>query len=104
MNTPLQIAVVVVSLAMTAAGVALLTRAVNQFVQVIRLGEPDRSRAGDPVARTRVLVREFLGHTRMARLPVVAIAHWFTMVSFGLLFSTLVVAYGQIFDRTSRSG
>ncbi|GAB6899863.1 heterodisulfide reductase-related iron-sulfur binding cluster [Kineosporia succinea] len=98
MNTPLQIAVVVVSLAMTAAGVALLTRAVNQFVQVIRLGEPDRSRAGDPVARTRVLVREFLGHTRMARLPVVAIAHWFTMVSFGLLFSTLVVAYGQIFD------
>ncbi|GAB3241747.1 (Fe-S)-binding protein [Kineosporia babensis] len=98
MNTPLQIAVIVVSLAMTVAGVALLARAVNRFVQVIRLGEPDRSRTNEPVARSTTLVREFLGHTRMARLPVVAIAHWFTMVSFGFLFLTLVTAYGQIFD------
>jgi ferredoxin len=98
MNTPLQIAVIVVSLAMTVAGVALLARAVNEFVRVIRLGEPDRSRFGDPVGRTRTLVVEFLGHTRMARLPLVAVAHWFTMVGFGLLFTTLVTAYGQIFD------
>ncbi|GLY27030.1 heterodisulfide reductase-related iron-sulfur binding cluster [Kineosporia sp. NBRC 101731] len=98
MNTPLQIAVIVVSIAMTAAGIALLARAANRFVQVIRLGEPDRSRSDDPVARTTTLVREFLGHTRMARLPIVAIAHWFTMVGFGLLFTTLVTAYGQIFD------
>ncbi|WP_285616677.1 heterodisulfide reductase-related iron-sulfur binding cluster [Kineosporia sp. NBRC 101677] len=98
MNTPLQIAVIVVSLAMTVAGVALLARAVTNFVQVIRLGEPDRSRTADPVARTRTLVVEFLGHTRMARLPLVAVAHWFTMVGFGFLFFTLVTAYGQIFD------
>ena len=34
----------------------------------------------------------------MARLPVVAAAHWFVMVSFGLLFFSLVTAYGQVFD------
>ena len=44
------------------------------------------------------LFREFLGHTRMSRLPVVAVAHWFTMVSFGVLFFTLLNAFGQLFD------
>ena len=34
----------------------------------------------------------------MSRLPVVAVAHWFTMVSFGVLFLTLVNAFGQLFD------
>ena len=48
--------------------------------------------------RTRTLLREFLGHTRMSRLPVVAVAHWFTMISFGVLFFTLVNAFGQLFD------
>ena len=44
------------------------------------------------------LVKEFLGHTRMSRLPVVAAAHWFVMVSFGLLFVSLVTAFGQLFS------
>ena len=34
----------------------------------------------------------------MSRLPVVAAAHWFVMVSFGLLFLTLVTAFGQLFS------
>ena len=34
----------------------------------------------------------------MARLPVVAIAHWVTMVGFGYLFLTLVTAFGQLFE------
>ena len=42
------------------------------------------------------LLREFLGHTRMSRLPVVAVAHWFTMISFGVLFFTLLNAFGQL--------
>src|SRR5680860_1680365 len=33
----------------------------------------------------------------MARLPVVAVMHWFVMVSFGLLIFTLMTAYGQLF-------
>ncbi len=36
----------------------------------------------------------------MSRLPVVATAHWFTMISFGVLFLTLVTAFGQLADPT----
>ena len=75
---------------------------VGHFLSVFRLGQPDPTRTGDPGARTRTLVREFLGHTRMSRLPVVAVAHWFVMVSFGLLFFTLVTAFGQLFSRPWR--
>ncbi len=94
----LQIVAVVVCLPVAAVGVALFVRAIRRFLAVFRLGQPDGSRTDDPGARTRTLVREFLGHTRMARKPVVAVAHWFTMISFGLLFFTLVTAFGQLFS------
>jgi Fe-S oxidoreductase len=98
MSDALQIVAVTSSIALTLAGVALLARAAGVIVRVVRTGVPDRTRTGDPAARTATLAREFLGHTRMARLPLVAIAHWFTMISFGLLFLSLVTAYGQLFD------
>ncbi len=94
----LQIVAIVISVVMTLAGVALLTRAASSIYRVVALGQPDPRRTGEPGARTVTLLREFLGHTRMSRLPVVAVAHWFTMVSFGLLFLSLVTAYGQLFD------
>ncbi|GAB2688737.1 (Fe-S)-binding protein [Thalassiella azotivora] len=93
----MQVALIVICLAVTAVGVALLARTVAGFVRQFKLGQPE-NRSDDPGARTVTLVREFLGHTRMARLPVVAAAHWFVMVSFGVLFLTLVNAYGQLFD------
>ena len=94
----MQVAAIVLALAATAAGVALLGRTAAGFVTTVRLGQPDPTRTGDPARRTLTLLREFLGHTRMARLPVVAVAHWFVMVSFGVLFFSLVNAYGQLFD------
>ena len=94
----LQIIALVVCLAVTAVAVALFAKVVGHFLTVFRLGQADPNRTGDPVARTRTLLREFLGHTRMSRLPVVATAHWFVMVSFGLLFFTLLTAYGQLFS------
>ena len=93
----LQIVALVVCLAVTAVAVALFAKVVGHFLAVFRLGQPDPNRTGDPGARTRTLLREFLGHTRMSRLPVVATAHWFMMVSFGLLFFTLLNAFGQLF-------
>ena len=95
--TALQIVAVVVSLSITAVAVALLAKTINQFLATFRLGQPE-DRGDDKAARTRTLLREFLGHTRMSRLPVVAIAHWFTMISFGILFFTLVTAFGQLFS------
>jgi Fe-S oxidoreductase len=94
----MQIAAIVVCLAVTAVGVALFARAVSRFLGTFRVGRPDPTRTGSPGRRTWTLVKEFGGHTRMSRLPVVAAAHWFVMVSFGLLFLTLVTAFGQLFS------
>src|SRR3954467_618690 len=93
----LQIVAVVVCLGVTAVAVALLVKTVNHFLATFRLGQPE-DRGDDKDARTLTLLREFLGHTRMSRLPVVAVAHWFTMVSFGVLVFTLLNAFGQLFS------
>ena len=84
----LQIVAVVIC-SPTAVAVALLVKTVNHFVATFRLGSPRTAATIRGRARA-TLLREFLGHTRMSRLPVVAIAHWFTMVGFGVLFLTLV--------------
>jgi Fe-S oxidoreductase len=94
----MQVAAIVVCLAATAVGVALFARTVGQFVRTFGIGQPMAGRTDSPGRRTATLLREVLGHTRMARLPVVAVAHWFVMVSFGVLFLTLVTAYGQLFE------
>ncbi|MEO6790289.1 MAG: heterodisulfide reductase-related iron-sulfur binding cluster [Ornithinibacter sp.] len=77
-------------------GWALLVRQVGRFVGLYRLGQSDRTRTGNPGARTWTLTKEFLGHTRMSRLKVVAAAHWFTALSFFILFATLVNAFFQL--------
>lgn len=92
----LQIVAAVICLAVAFVAVALFAKTINHFLATFRLGQPD-ARTNDPGVRTRTLLREFLGHTRMSRLPVVAVAHWFTMISFGVLFFTLLNAFGQLF-------
>jgi Fe-S oxidoreductase len=77
-------------------GWALLCRQGARFVALYRLGAPDRSRTTDPGSRTWNLAKEFLGHTRMSRLRVVAIAHWFTALAFILLVTTLLNAFLQL--------
>lgn len=91
-------AVVIVCLLVTVVAVSLFVRTISQIYRTVRLGQPDPARTGQPGARTATLFKEFLGHTRMARLPVVALAHWVTMIGFLLLFLTLVTALGQIFS------
>ncbi len=94
----LQIIALAVSVAVTVVAVALFAQTVSRFVSLYRVGQPDGTRTGEKGARTATLLREFLGHTRMSRLPVVAVAHWFTMVGFGVLFFTLVTAFGQLVE------
>src|SRR4051812_9980113 len=91
----LQIVSLVVCGAVTLTAGAPFVPVLNGFVQTFRLGQPE-SRTDHPATRWVTLFREFLGHTRMYRLPVVAVAHWFTMVSFGVLFFTLLNAFGQL--------
>ncbi|HEU5353295.1 MAG TPA: heterodisulfide reductase-related iron-sulfur binding cluster [Actinocrinis sp.] len=96
----MHIAAIIISLGIAAVGFALFARVISRMYRLITAGQPAPGRTGDPVARTKNLVREFLGHTRLARRGKrwIGAAHWAVMVSFGLLFFTLVTAFGQLFD------
>ncbi|MET9831875.1 heterodisulfide reductase-related iron-sulfur binding cluster [Streptomyces sp. NPDC006385] len=96
----MQLAAIIVSLVLTVVGVALLARAIGQFVRYFKLGQPvpAGSRTDNPYARSVTLVREFLGHTRMNRWGIVGIAHWFVAVGFLTLPPTLAQAFGQLFQ------
>lgn len=96
----MQLAAIIVSLVLTVVGVALLARAVGQFVRYFRLGQPvpAGSRTDNPYQRSVTLVREFLGHTRMNRWGIVGIAHWFVAIGFLTLPPTIINAYGQLFQ------
>lgn len=94
----LQITAIVLCLTVPSLGWILLFRRIWKYSQVFRMGTADPNRADKPLRRTWVVIKEFLGHTRMKRLPVVSVAHWFVAVSFFVLFSTLVNAFAQLFD------
>ncbi|GAA4063596.1 (Fe-S)-binding protein [Streptomyces shaanxiensis] len=96
----MQLAAIIVSLVLTVVGVALLARAIGQFVRYFKLGQPvpAGSRTDNPYARSVTLIREFLGHTRMNRWGIVGFAHWFVAVGFLTLPPTLAQAFGQLFQ------
>ncbi|CAN5370506.1 (Fe-S)-binding protein [soil metagenome] len=94
-----QIIAIFIGMSVTGVAVAMLVATVARFVAYFRLGQPEaHPRLDEPALRVKNLIREVLGHTRMARKKWVAAAHWVVMVSFGLLFLTLVNAYGQLFN------
>src|SRR5690554_4408127 len=69
------------------------------MVAVIRLGQPVPSdRFADKSTRTRTMLRETLGHTRMFKWSVVGAAHWFVMVGFIFLSVLVVSAYLEVVD------
>ncbi|MFE1246985.1 heterodisulfide reductase-related iron-sulfur binding cluster [Streptomyces sp. NPDC058735] len=96
----MQLAAIIVSLVLTVVGVALLARAIGQFVRYFKLGQPvpAGARTDNPYQRSVTLVREFLGHTRMNRWGIVGIAHWFVAIGFLTLPPTLAQAFGQLFQ------
>ena len=79
-------------------GFTMLTRAGIKIYRIVRLGQPDPTRTGEPGRRTATLTRETLGHTRMLKWGPVGAAHWFVMVGFGALVLTLVEAVGETFN------
>ncbi|EDY46105.1 (Fe-S)-binding protein [Streptomyces sp. SPB074] len=96
----MQLAAIIVSLLLTVVGVALISRAIAQIVQHVRLGQPvpAGSRTDRWKQRSLTLAREFVGHTRMNRWGIVGVAHWFVAVGFLTLGLTIVNAYGQLFQ------
>jgi Fe-S oxidoreductase len=98
----MQLAAIVVSLVISVIGFGLLGRTGVYIYQFVKLGQSTApgARTNEPLERTRNLFREFLGHTRLARKGKrwIGAMHWVVMVGFGLLFFTLVTAYGQLFS------
>ncbi|MDX3226662.1 (Fe-S)-binding protein [Streptomyces sp. ME19-01-6] len=96
----MQLAAIIVSLVLTAVGVALLGRAIAQFVRFFKLGAPAPAgtRTDNPYQRSVTLVKEFLAHTRMNKWGIVGVAHWFVAVGFLTLPPTIINAYGQLFQ------
>jgi Fe-S oxidoreductase len=94
----MQIFAIVVSLGIAAVGIALFVKAIREIIAVVKLGQPTAGRTDQPQARTVTLLKETLGHTRMLQWTAVGVGHWFVFVGFGLLFFTLLTAFGQLFD------
>lgn len=94
---PVQIVALVISLAIAVVGIAMFVRAIRYIISIIKLGGPT-NRTDNKGARTKTLLVESLAHTRMLQWHLVGIGHWFVFAGFGLLFFTLVTAFGQLFD------
>jgi Fe-S oxidoreductase len=96
----MQVFAIVVSIAIALVAIVLFVRAIREIVAVVRLGQPTANRSDAPGRRWLTMLKETLGHTRMLQWTHVGILHWFIFVGFGLLFFTLVTAFGQLFDAT----
>ena len=94
----MQILAIVVSLAIAAVGIALFVKAIRTIIATIKVGQPAVGRTDDKGARWTNMLKETLGHTRMLQWTWMGAGHWFVFIGFGLLFFTLLTAFGQLFD------
>ena len=94
----MQILAIVVSLAIAAVGIALFVKAIRTIIATIKVGQPAVGRSDDKGARWTNMLKETLGHTRMLQWTWMGAGHWFVFIGFGLLFFTLLTAFGQLFD------
>ncbi len=86
-----------VSVTITLIALALVARTTTTMASVIAQGQPvPAERFDDAGARTARMLTETVGHTRLARRPLVGLAHWWVFLGFGALFFTLVEAYGDL--------
>ena len=96
--TALQWAALVLAVVATLVGVWSFTRGATTIVRVVRRGTPAPERARHPWRRTVRTVAQILTNRRFRTRRAVAAAHWAVMVSFPVLFVTLVSSYQQITD------
>lgn len=92
----MNILLAVISYAITAFALVLLTVRVRELIAIYKKQQPDPTRGGNRSARLKNMFKEVLTHTKMLNFTGTGIAHWFVMVGFIVLFGTLLTAYGQI--------
>ena len=96
----LQLACLAAVVVATLVGVAVFARGAAAIVRTVRIGRPTPGRTRPVTRRVWLVVREMVGHERFQHRPVVRASHWVVMVSFPVLFLTLVSGYGQVVDPT----
>ena len=84
----------------TAVALTLITLKAREIYRIIKSGQPDPTRGGNPAERVRTMVTQVLLHTKMAKFNPSAIAHWFVMIGFVALAGSLVQAYGEVVSPT----
>lgn len=92
-------AALVIAVISTIIGIAVFTRGAWRIAATVRAGAPsaeNRTRPGGK--RTWLTIKSMLGHGRFQHRPLVRVAHWLVMVSFPILFFTLVAGYGQLLN------
>jgi hypothetical protein len=62
--------------------IAILGMKARELVGIFKKGQPDPTRSGNRGARSRNMLKEVLGHTKMLRFTGTGIAHWFVMVGY----------------------
>jgi Fe-S oxidoreductase len=82
----------------TVVGVAIFARGVWRITATVRAGRPLAGRWRPVGPRLASMLREVFGHPAFRHNPHVKFAHWTVMVSFPILFITLVDGYGEITD------
>ena len=90
----------VLSYGITAVALALITFKAREIYRIIKSGQPDPTRGGNPAERARTMVSQVLLHTKMKKFTPSGIAHWFVMIGFVALFGSLVQAYGEVLSPT----
>jgi Fe-S oxidoreductase len=82
----------------TVVALAVFVRGATAIVRQVGVGRPAPGRLAPAGRRTLTLLKEVLGHGRFQHRPAVRAAHWAVMLSFPVLFLTLVTGYGQLVD------
>ena len=92
-----QIVCVVIVVIATTIGIAVFARACFTIGARMAMGRATAPERLHPVGRRLALtLGALVGHTAFKGRPFIKAAHWLVMVSFPLLFLTLVAGYGQV--------
>lgn len=96
--TPSDVRTVALLLAVviTLIGLISFVRGIIALLNRVREGKPQPGRLTPVGRRSLMLVTTLLSHREFKGRPLIRMAHWFVMLSFPILFFTLLTGYGQI--------
>lgn len=89
----------VFSLLVTLLALLAFSRGITHIWRQVSQGQPDPGRLRPMGKRLWSMISTILTHREFKHRPWVKVAHWLVMISFPLLFLTLVAGFGQLRDQ-----